>query len=103
MSINIINTGFVLEIFGYTELAIYPFSTVFPHCRLDDLISEDSGLKLKEKLLEQEKDLLKTQNDWLTQELESKSEQLIQLRKERASTVGELESQSSTREEEVWV
>lgn len=69
--------------------------------RLDELVSEDSGLRLKEKLLEQEKDLLKTQNDWLSQELECKSEQLIQLRKERTSVVGELESQLSARDEEV--
>lgn len=70
-------------------------------CRLDEVVSEHSGLKLKEKLLEQEKDLLRTQNDWLTQELESKSETLVQLRKERSTVVGELESELSTKEEEV--
>ena len=70
-------------------------------CRLDEVVSEHSGLKLKEKLLEQEKDLLRTQNEWLTQELESKSETLVQLRKERSSKVGELEADLSTKEEEV--
>ena len=69
--------------------------------RLDELVSDESGLRLKERLLEQEKELLKTQNEWLTQELESKSDQLIQLKKERSSTVGELESLISTKEEEV--
>lgn len=61
----------------------------------------ESSLQLKERLLEQEKELLMTQNEWMTQELESKSETLIQLRKERSSTVGELESQVATKEEEV--
>ncbi len=49
----------------------------------------------------QEKELLLTQNEWMTQELEGKSDQLIQLRRERSSTVGDLESQLVTRNEEV--
>lgn len=51
----------------------------------------------------QEKELLMSQNEWMTQELECKSEQLIQLRKERSSTVGELESQLATRDEAVRI
>lgn len=74
---------------------------IFILFRLDDVLGEGAGLKLKEKLLTQEKELLATQNDWLSQELECKSDQLIQLRKERSSTVGELESQLATRDEEV--
>ena len=71
-------------------------------CRLDDILSKEAGMKLKEKLLTHEKELLATQNDWLTQELECKSDQLIQLKKERSSTVGELESQLAIKDEEVW-
>ena len=68
---------------------------------MDELISGESALQLKEKLLEQGKQMLMTQNDWLTQELDSKSTNLIQLRKERASAVGELEGQLSSKDEEV--
>lgn len=68
---------------------------------MDELIAGESALQLKERLLEQEKELLMTQNEWMTQELENKSDQLIQLRKERSSTVGELEGQLATSEEEV--
>lgn len=69
--------------------------------RLDELVSQESALKLKESLLEQEKDLLRNQNEWMTQELQCKTEQLIKLKKERSSVVGELESQILTKEEEV--
>lgn len=51
--------------------------------------------------MEQEKGLLMTQNEWMTQELDQKSEKLIQLQKERSSIVGELESQLASKEEEV--
>lgn len=49
----------------------------------------------------QEKELIVTQNDWLTRELNSKSEQLIQLRKEHFTTIGELKSKISAKDEDV--
>lgn len=70
-------------------------------CRKDELEAGKSALQLKEKLLEKEKDILVTQNDWLTQELEGKTEKLNDLLKERSTTVGELESQNATKDEEV--
>ena len=68
---------------------------------MDELIAGESALQLKERLLEREKDILVTQNDWLTQELEGKTEKLNGLLKERSTIVGELESQGATKEEEV--
>lgn len=68
---------------------------------MDKLISEESALKLKETLLEQERELLRTRNEYLTQELEAKAEKEIELRKERATAVGELESQLAAKNEEV--
>ena len=64
-------------------------------------MSHESAFKLKERLLVQEKDLVATQNEWLTQELNSKSEQLIELRKEHFTTIRELKCTISSKEEEV--
>lgn len=82
------------------------FTTGLPitiaNIRLDAVLGEEAGLKLKEKLLEKEKDLLATQNEWLTQEVQSISEQLAQLKKERTSSVVELESRLAAKNDEVW-
>lgn len=51
--------------------------------------------------MEQEKELVVSQSEWLTQELNSRSEQLIQLRKERFTTIGELKSKLFSKDEEV--
>ena len=71
--------------------------------RVDELIAGESALRMKETLLEKEVEVLKTQNEWLSQELDCKSDKLIQLRNERASVVGELESKVVTQEEKVCV
>ncbi len=74
---------------------------VFIVHRMDELAASDSALRLKERLLEQERDLLGTQNEWLRAELEAKAEQLIELNKERSGTVGELEGRVARQGEEV--
>ena len=84
-----------------TALKRVPFYPVPLFTRLDELMTQEGALKLKEKLLEQEKDLVVTQNEWLTQELNSRSEQLIQLRKERVTTMANLNSQVAIKDEEV--
>lgn len=56
---------------------------------------------MKEQLLQQEKSLLKSQNEWLSSELQSKSEQVLSLRKEKASCQSELENKLSQKQEEV--
>lgn len=71
--------------------------------RLDDLASQEASLRLKEQLLQQEKQLVESQNRWLSDELEAKSTQLLELRKEKANTVAELEGKLNSSQEEVYV
>lgn len=68
---------------------------------LDELVVQEASFRLKEQLLQQEKHLIKSQNEWLSTELQTKSEQLLTLRKEQASTVSDLETRLSQKEEEV--
>ena len=70
-------------------------------CRLDELVVQEASLRLKEQLLQQEKTLLKSQNEWLSSELQSKSEKLLSLRKEKASSVSGLEATLTQKQEEV--
>ena len=50
------------------------------------LVSFDISLQLREQLFEQEKKLLQSQNEWLNSELNSKSEILLKLQKDRVSS-----------------
>ena len=45
------------------------------------------SVQLREQLFEQEKKLLQSQNEWLNTELNSKSEAVLKLQKDRVSTV----------------
>ena len=69
--------------------------------RLDELVVQDASLKLREQLLEQEKNFIASQNQWLSEELKQKSDELLQLKKERASLVTSVESATTVRDEEV--
>ena len=40
-------------------------------------------LQFREKRIEQEKELIERQNKWLTEELKSKTDELVKLRKEK--------------------
>ncbi len=75
--------------------------TYSPLSSLDELAVQESSLRLKEQLLQQEKTLLKSQNEWLSSELQDKSEQLLGLRKEKVSSLSELESKLSQKQDEV--
>ena len=44
---------------------------------------------------------MKTQNEWLSRELQARSEELFQLRKERATIVGGLEGRLASSDQEV--
>ncbi|XP_064382187.1 nucleoprotein TPR-like isoform X2 [Halichondria panicea] len=68
---------------------------------LDELAVQESSLRLKEQLLQQEKTLFKSQNEWLSSELRDKSEQLLSLRKEKVSSLSELESKLAQKQDEV--
>ena len=46
---------------------------------------------------------MKTQNEWLSRELQARSEELFQLRKERATIVGGLEGRLASSDQEVCV
>ncbi len=70
-------------------------------CSLDEIINKESAFKLREKLLEQEKELLKTRADWITQELEDKTVKITGLKKEWRSTLSQAESKVAIREEKV--
>ena len=84
-----------------SSLSSSPSLSLPPSHRLDDLASQEASLRLREQLLQQEKQLVKTQNEWLSRELQARSEELFQLRKERATIVGGLEGQLASSNQEV--
>lgn len=59
-------------------------------------------LQYKEKRLEQEKELLQGQVSWLTEELKTKSEELLSLSREKSSEILELKCSLNSKEDEVW-
>ena len=68
---------------------------------MEELAGQEASLRLREQLLQQEKQLVKNQNDWLSRELQTKSEELLQLRKEKGETVANLEGRLAAKEQEV--
>lgn len=76
-------------------------NTVSHLARIDELAVQESSLRLKEQLLQQEKTLLKSQNNWLSSELQSKSEQVLTLTKEKVTSRAELEAKLAQKQEEV--
>lgn len=59
-------------------------------------------LQYKEKRLEQEKELLQGQVTWLSEELKTKSEELLSLSREKGSEILELRFSLNNKEDEVW-
>lgn len=55
----------------------------------------------KEKRLEQEKDLLQDQVTWLSEELKTKSEELLSLSRQKGSEILELKCSLNNKEDEV--
>ncbi|XP_020609857.1 nucleoprotein TPR-like isoform X1 [Orbicella faveolata] len=68
--------------------------------KLDQIQSQETSFKFREKRIEQEKELIQRQNKWLSEELNSKTDELVKLRKEKSSQVLELQSQLDERTEE---
>ncbi len=62
---------------------------------------QESSLRLKEQLLQQEKTLLRSQNSWLSSELQSKSEQVLTLTKEKVASQADVEAKLTQKQEEV--
>ncbi|XP_053098080.1 translocated promoter region b, nuclear basket protein isoform X1 [Pangasianodon hypophthalmus] len=68
--------------------------------KLDKLEALEVSIKYKEKRLEQEKDLLQGQVTWLSEELKTKSEELLSLSREKGSEILELKCSLNNKEDE---
>ena len=62
---------------------------------------QDAALKLREQLLEQEKNFMASQNEWLSEDLNQKTDELLQLKKEKATLLTSVESTTTVRDDEV--
>ncbi|KAM8929908.1 nucleoprotein TPR isoform 2-T2 [Pelodytes ibericus] len=69
--------------------------------KLDELQSSEVSVKYREKRLEQEKELLQSQNTWLNKELRSKTEELLAVHKERGNEILELKGSLENKKDEV--
>ncbi|CAH1255215.1 TPR [Branchiostoma lanceolatum] len=68
--------------------------------KLDQIESQELTIKYKEKRLEQEKELLTNQNQWLNAELEKKTQEILNLRKEKSTEILSLKTQLDSKTEE---
>lgn len=57
---------------------------------MDELQASDVSVKYREKRLEQEKELLHSQNTWLNTELKTKTDELLALGREKGNEILEL-------------
>ncbi|XP_069497476.1 nucleoprotein TPR isoform X2 [Ambystoma mexicanum] len=69
--------------------------------KLDELQSSEVSVKYREKRLEQERDLVQSQNTWLNGELKSKTEELMSISREKGNEILELKCSLENKKEEV--
>ncbi|XP_040841313.1 nucleoprotein TPR isoform X5 [Ochotona curzoniae] len=69
--------------------------------KLDELQASDVSVKYREKRLEQEKELLHSQNTWLNAELKTKTDELLALGREKGNEILELKCNLENKKEEV--
>uniref|UniRef100_A0A8C5Q972 Nucleoprotein TPR n=1 Tax=Leptobrachium leishanense TaxID=445787 RepID=A0A8C5Q972_9ANUR len=69
--------------------------------KLDELQSSEVSVKYREKRLEQEKELLLSQNTWLNKELRSKTDELLAVHREKGNEVLELKGNLENKKDEV--
>ena len=69
--------------------------------RLDELVSQEASLHLREQLFGQEKSLIQEQNHWLSAELENKSSEVLLVRKEKDALQADLNGKLISRDQEV--
>ncbi|KAG8556214.1 hypothetical protein GDO81_017966 [Engystomops pustulosus] len=69
--------------------------------KLDELQSSEVSIRYREKRLEQEKELLQTQNDWLNNELRSKTDELLSVQRLKGNEILELKGSLETKKDEV--
>ncbi|NXR07038.1 TPR protein, partial [Semnornis frantzii] len=69
--------------------------------KLDELQTSDVSMKYREKRLEQEKELLQNQNNWLNTELKAKTDELLHTAREKGNEILELKCNLENKNEEV--
>ncbi|XP_066453180.1 nucleoprotein TPR isoform X2 [Eleutherodactylus coqui] len=69
--------------------------------KLDELQSSEVSIKYREKRLEQEKELLQTQNNWLNNELRSKTDELLSVQRQKGNEILELKGSLENKKDEV--
>ncbi|XP_077013360.1 nucleoprotein TPR isoform X2 [Tamandua tetradactyla] len=69
--------------------------------KLDELQASDVSVKYREKRLEQEKELLHSQNTWLNTELKTKTDELLALGREKGNEILELKCNLENKKEEI--
>ncbi|MBN3321592.1 TPR protein, partial [Atractosteus spatula] len=69
--------------------------------KLDELQSSEVSIKYREKRMEQEKELLQSQNSWLNAELKAKTDELLSVSREKGNEVLELKCNLENKKEEV--
>uniref|UniRef100_A0A8D0GEX5 Nucleoprotein TPR n=1 Tax=Sphenodon punctatus TaxID=8508 RepID=A0A8D0GEX5_SPHPU len=69
--------------------------------KLDELQTSDVSGKYREKRLEQEKELLQSQNTWLNTELKTKTDELLANAREKGNEILELKCSLENKKEEV--
>ncbi|MEE6496310.1 hypothetical protein FKM82_002298 [Ascaphus truei] len=69
--------------------------------KLDELQSSEVSVKYREKRLEQEKELLQSQNTWLDTELKSKTAELLSVSREKGNEILELRYNLENKKDEV--
>ncbi|XP_030061272.1 nucleoprotein TPR isoform X2 [Microcaecilia unicolor] len=69
--------------------------------KLDELQSSEVSVKYREKRMEQEKELLQSQNTWLNTELKSKTEEVLSLAREKGNEILELKCSLENKKDEV--
>ncbi|KAM5148156.1 nucleoprotein TPR [Mantella aurantiaca] len=68
--------------------------------KLDELQSSEVSVKYREKRLEQEKELLQTQNSWLNTELRSKTEELLSVHRDKGNEILKLKGSLENKKDE---
>ncbi|XP_061739540.1 translocated promoter region b, nuclear basket protein [Nerophis ophidion] len=69
--------------------------------RVDELEAAEVNIKYKEKRMEQEKELLNGQTSWLNKELKAKSEELLNLSRQKGNEILELKCSLDNKKDEL--
>ncbi|XP_072367349.1 translocated promoter region b, nuclear basket protein [Scyliorhinus torazame] len=69
--------------------------------KLDELQVTEVSIKYRERRLEQEKELLINQNSWLNTELKTKTDELLELRREKSNEILELRCNLENKKDEM--